>query len=269
MQEQPVGEPIWEVVATYLRDRKVIRAERPDLPRLEGVAGNAGLKGLFTAGFARAFANVRLMRPLDTVRSCGELAQTRDAPHVREAGLLQIVRQELLVQSDLVLVVLVEVATEHHQHHAEALVSIEPFAINEERRENVEVRNADEQYPTGPQNALPLAQTGLELSARRQMLENVRSVDHFERVVGEPREPVCAPDMVDVIAREHVQDLPARRAECSPMCSRRPVEATPGPSAALRAVSGLASQLFSRRRSTVGGVRRARPWSRRDFSTWA
>jgi sulfur-oxidizing protein SoxB len=43
VQEQPVGEPIWEVVATYLRDRKVIRAERPNLPRLEGVAGNAGL----------------------------------------------------------------------------------------------------------------------------------------------------------------------------------------------------------------------------------
>jgi sulfur-oxidizing protein SoxB len=43
VQERPVGEPIWEVVATYLRDRKVIPRQRLNVPRLEGVAGNAGL----------------------------------------------------------------------------------------------------------------------------------------------------------------------------------------------------------------------------------
>ena len=43
VQEQPQGEPIWEVVATYLRDRKVIAPRRLNVPRLEGVAGNAGL----------------------------------------------------------------------------------------------------------------------------------------------------------------------------------------------------------------------------------
>jgi len=42
VQEHPVGEPIWEVVATYLRDRKVIPPRRPNVPRLEGVAGNPG-----------------------------------------------------------------------------------------------------------------------------------------------------------------------------------------------------------------------------------
>ena len=43
VQERPAGEPIWEVVATYLRDRKVIPQQRLNVPRLEGVAGNAGL----------------------------------------------------------------------------------------------------------------------------------------------------------------------------------------------------------------------------------
>jgi sulfur-oxidizing protein SoxB len=37
------GQPIWEVVAQYLRDRKSIRAVEPNLPRLVGVAGNPGL----------------------------------------------------------------------------------------------------------------------------------------------------------------------------------------------------------------------------------
>ena len=43
VQERPAGEPIWEVVATYLRDRKVIPQQRLNAPRLEGVAGNPGL----------------------------------------------------------------------------------------------------------------------------------------------------------------------------------------------------------------------------------
>jgi len=43
VQENPVGEPIWEVVAAYLRDRKVIAPRRLNLPRLEGVAGDPGL----------------------------------------------------------------------------------------------------------------------------------------------------------------------------------------------------------------------------------
>jgi sulfur-oxidizing protein SoxB len=43
VQENPVGEPIWEVVAQYLRDKKVIAPRRPNLPRLEGVAGDPGL----------------------------------------------------------------------------------------------------------------------------------------------------------------------------------------------------------------------------------
>jgi sulfur-oxidizing protein SoxB len=37
------GEPIWDVVARYLRDRKTIAPMRPNVPTLRGVAGNAGL----------------------------------------------------------------------------------------------------------------------------------------------------------------------------------------------------------------------------------
>jgi sulfur-oxidizing protein SoxB len=43
VQENPVGEPIWEIVSKYLRDKKVIAPRRVNLPRLEGVAGNPGL----------------------------------------------------------------------------------------------------------------------------------------------------------------------------------------------------------------------------------
>ena len=37
------GEPIWDVVTRYLRDRKTIPPLTLNLPRLIGVAGNAGI----------------------------------------------------------------------------------------------------------------------------------------------------------------------------------------------------------------------------------
>ena len=37
------GPPIWEVVADYLRDRKVVRVDELDTPSLSNVAGNPGL----------------------------------------------------------------------------------------------------------------------------------------------------------------------------------------------------------------------------------
>ncbi len=40
---QAPGEPIWETVATYLRDVKTVKIERLNTPKLKGVAGNPGL----------------------------------------------------------------------------------------------------------------------------------------------------------------------------------------------------------------------------------
>jgi sulfur-oxidizing protein SoxB len=37
------GEPVWDVVERYLRDRKTVAARAPNLPRLIGVQGNPGL----------------------------------------------------------------------------------------------------------------------------------------------------------------------------------------------------------------------------------
>jgi sulfur-oxidizing protein SoxB len=37
------GAPAWDVLATYLRARKVIRPPKVNVPRLVGVAGDAGL----------------------------------------------------------------------------------------------------------------------------------------------------------------------------------------------------------------------------------
>jgi sulfur-oxidizing protein SoxB len=36
------GEPIWEVLSRYLRDKKVVSPRRLELPRLIGTAGNLG-----------------------------------------------------------------------------------------------------------------------------------------------------------------------------------------------------------------------------------
>jgi sulfur-oxidizing protein SoxB len=41
--ENAQGEPIWDVVVRYLKDKKVIAPRKLNLPRLEGVAGNPGL----------------------------------------------------------------------------------------------------------------------------------------------------------------------------------------------------------------------------------
>jgi sulfur-oxidizing protein SoxB len=37
------GEAIWDVLGQYLRDRKIVKPARLNLPRLIGVAGNLGI----------------------------------------------------------------------------------------------------------------------------------------------------------------------------------------------------------------------------------
>jgi sulfur-oxidizing protein SoxB len=37
------GEPVWDVVARHLRSRRVVKSQKLNLPKLEGVAGNPGL----------------------------------------------------------------------------------------------------------------------------------------------------------------------------------------------------------------------------------
>jgi sulfur-oxidizing protein SoxB len=37
------GEPIWDVVTTYLRDKKTVPPIQPNVPRLLGVKNNPGL----------------------------------------------------------------------------------------------------------------------------------------------------------------------------------------------------------------------------------
>jgi sulfur-oxidizing protein SoxB len=37
------GEPVWEVIAAYLRDAKSLAPPRLNLPKLDGVAGDPGL----------------------------------------------------------------------------------------------------------------------------------------------------------------------------------------------------------------------------------
>lgn len=43
VQEGVTGQPIWDVVATYLRDQKVIKPRQLNLPEMIGVKGNPGL----------------------------------------------------------------------------------------------------------------------------------------------------------------------------------------------------------------------------------
>ena len=43
MAEGAKGEPIWDVVEAYLRDRRTVAAKEPNQPRLIGVEGNPGM----------------------------------------------------------------------------------------------------------------------------------------------------------------------------------------------------------------------------------
>jgi sulfur-oxidizing protein SoxB len=43
VQEGVTGEPIWDVVAKYLRDQKVLKSPRLNLPAIKGMKGNPGL----------------------------------------------------------------------------------------------------------------------------------------------------------------------------------------------------------------------------------
>lgn len=40
---QSPGEPVWDVVANYLRDKQVVSVDRFETPRLKGIAGNSGI----------------------------------------------------------------------------------------------------------------------------------------------------------------------------------------------------------------------------------
>jgi len=37
------GEPVWDLLARYLREKKVVRPRKLNMPRLIGVKGNRGL----------------------------------------------------------------------------------------------------------------------------------------------------------------------------------------------------------------------------------
>jgi sulfur-oxidizing protein SoxB len=37
------GEPVWDIIATYLRDKKTLAAPQVNMPKLVGVEGNPGL----------------------------------------------------------------------------------------------------------------------------------------------------------------------------------------------------------------------------------
>jgi len=41
--EENAGEPMWEILSRYLRDRKIVKARKLNLPRLVGVSGNPGI----------------------------------------------------------------------------------------------------------------------------------------------------------------------------------------------------------------------------------
>jgi sulfur-oxidizing protein SoxB len=43
VQEGASGEPVWEVVAKYLRDRKVLKVPKLNQPLIKGMKGNPGL----------------------------------------------------------------------------------------------------------------------------------------------------------------------------------------------------------------------------------
>ncbi len=43
VQEGVTGEPVWDVVAKYLRDQKVLKQRTPNLPVIRGMKGNPGL----------------------------------------------------------------------------------------------------------------------------------------------------------------------------------------------------------------------------------
>ena len=41
--DEAMGEPIWDVLARYLRDRKTVKPGKLNVPRLIGVSGNRGI----------------------------------------------------------------------------------------------------------------------------------------------------------------------------------------------------------------------------------
>ena len=43
VNEGVTGEPIWDVVASYLRDKKTITPRKLNLPKLIGIEGNGGI----------------------------------------------------------------------------------------------------------------------------------------------------------------------------------------------------------------------------------
>jgi sulfur-oxidizing protein SoxB len=43
VQENVTGEPVWDVVARYLRDQKVLKTRVLNQPRIRGLQGNPGM----------------------------------------------------------------------------------------------------------------------------------------------------------------------------------------------------------------------------------
>ena len=113
-----------------------------------------------------------------------EQPQALDTTHAAESRGPEEPREKLVVESDLVVVVCIDMPAEHHAHQQEALLHRQGGSLDEQTRKYVHVRHADEHSTTGYQHAVPLAQRACELELVVEMLDHMRRIDLHEGRIG-------------------------------------------------------------------------------------
>jgi hypothetical protein len=116
-----------------------------------------------------------------------EYPEDIDFPDRVKACFHQKPGEELLVQSNNVIIILIYMAAEQNTHNIEAFLRREPFPVEQESCQNIEVRGADVQLSSILQYAVPFLECGLKFAGVIQMFNDMGCVNFGKGIILELR----------------------------------------------------------------------------------
>lgn len=140
-----------------------------------------------------------------------EHAEAFNPVNMRKPRKAQEMRQELLIQANLVIIVFVNVAAKYHPHDKKAVFNRKRLAINEQAREDIEIRHTHVKDPGWNQHSMPLGQRRQEFAVVVEMLNYMRRINPLKCLVGEKAQVTRIGNVINDGSGIGIEHLPASR----------------------------------------------------------
>src|ERR1700679_1920002 len=131
--------------------------------------------------------NIQADRNPTQLRIAGVIEHTEalNPVDMRKPRETQEMPQELLIQANQMVVVLVDVAAEYHPHDEKAVFDGERLAVEEQAREDIEIRHAHVEDTGGNQHSIPPGPRRHDPFAVVKAFDHMGSINSLECMVGE------------------------------------------------------------------------------------